>query len=269
MRYLRPTELDQALAEIADGALPLAGGSVLVPLIARGALTPSSIVDVSRLPQLNEVRDDDGELTVGAAVTLTALAGLRPAGEAALSEAAAAVGNPLVRRIGTVGGNVGSRLPQADLAPALLVLDASVVWAGPGDERASVADVLAGAAGSGRLVGAVRIGRDPTRRSGFVKFAWREATGAAVASVAFAAARADGAVAEPRLAVGGLVAPCRLPTAEAVLAGRPWSEATIEEAAAAAAEEASTRAELEDPDDIRPRLVALGVRRLLHRLGAP
>jgi CO/xanthine dehydrogenase FAD-binding subunit len=118
----------------------------------------------------------------------------------------------------------------------------------------------------GRLLLAVRIRRDPSRRSGFVKFAWRQATGAAVASVAFAALEAEGAMVEPRVAIGGLAAPRRLPRAEAVLAGRPWASAPVDDAAAAAAEEASTLDGLGDPDDTRPQLVALGVRRLLRRL---
>jgi CO/xanthine dehydrogenase FAD-binding subunit len=265
VRYLRPTDLDEAVAAIAAGGIPLAGGSVLVPLIARGALSPDAIVDVSRLAPLNELRDEDGELTVGAAVTLEALARAPTPGAAALAEAAAAVGNPLVRRVGTVGGNVGSGLPTADLAPALLVLDAMVTWAGSAEDRAPVSHALSGAE-SARFFDTVRIRRDPDRRSGFVKFAWREATGAAVVSVAFAAGRADGAVASPRLAVGGLVAPCRLDRAEAALEGGPWSGPAVDEAADAAAEEAAELAGLGD-DDERPGLVALGVRRLLHRLG--
>ena len=252
MRYLRPNDLDEALAAIDEGGLPLAGGSVLVPLIARGDLTPSAVVDVSRLAPLGEIRDEDGELAIGAAVTLEAVARLPAAGEAALPEAAAGVGNPLVRRVGTVGGNLASGLPTADLVPALLVLDAETTWAG--SEPA-------------RLLTTVTIRRDPGRCSGFAKFAWREATGAAVASVAFAGVSRDGAVAEPRVAVGGLVAPCRLERAEAALTDRPWSERAIDEAATAAARESAERSGL-PADDLRPRLVALGLRRLLHRLGA-
>lgn len=266
MRYLRPNDLDEAVAAIAAGGTPLAGGSVLVPLIARGALSPVALVDVGRIAELTEIRDEDGELTVGAAVTLEALALARAGGEAAVTEAAAAVGNPLVRRIGTVGGNVGSGLPTADLAPALLALEATVTSAGSAEDPAPVSEALFGA-GSGRFFDGVRIRRDPDRRSGFVKFAWREATGAAVVSVAFAASRADGTIASPRLAVGGLVAPSRLARAEAALAGNAWSAAAIDEAAEAAAEEARLVAKL-GHDDERPPLVALGLRRLVERLAA-
>jgi CO/xanthine dehydrogenase FAD-binding subunit len=265
VRYLRPNDLDEAIAAIAAGGMPLAGGSVLVPLIARDALSPAAIVDVGRLAPLTELRDEDGELTVGAAVTLEALARAPAAGEEALAEAAAGVGNPLVRRVGTVGGNVGSGLPTADLAPALLALDATVTWAGSDEDPAPVSHALSGAE-NGRFFDTVRIRRDPQRRSGFVKFAWREATGAAVVSVAFAASRADGVIASPRLAVGGLVAPARLTRAEAALEGAAWSGAGIDEAADVAAEEAAELAGIDGAGQ-RPGLVALGVRRLLHRLG--
>jgi xanthine dehydrogenase small subunit len=147
------------------------------------------------------------------------------------------------------------------------VLDAEVVFAvAGGEERGRIEDVLDRPPAPGRLVVAVRIRRDPVRRSGFVKFAWRRSTGAAVASVALAARDADGSIAEPRLAVGGLAAPGRLPAAEALLAGRRWDDAPVKEAASAAAEEAARGAGLADPGDSRRRLVALGVRQLLERL---
>jgi carbon-monoxide dehydrogenase medium subunit len=268
VRYVRATDLDEALAEVAGGALPLAGGSVVVPLIARGELAPSAVVDLGKLTSLRELRDEGGELVLGAAVTLAAVARVEAAGEAALPQAAAGIGNPLVRRIATVGGNVASRLPTADLVPALLALDATVVWAGS-DADSAIAEVLANGQGGGRLLESVRIRRDERRRSGFVKFAWREATGAAVASVALAGLEVDGRIREARLAVGALVAPRRLGAAEAALEDGAWSELPAEEAAAAAAEEASSAAGVTDRDDLRPRLVALGVRRLLARLGAP
>jgi CO/xanthine dehydrogenase FAD-binding subunit len=265
MRYVRPPDLEQALAALDEGAVVLAGGSVLVPLIARGEAAPTVVVDVGRLAPLRELTDNGG-LSIGAAVTLEELEGLTPAGEAALPEASARVGNPLVRRIATLGGNVASRLPHADLVPALLVLDAEVVSTGAaGEERRSVAEMLRGSARPGRIVTAVRIDRDPKRRSGFLKFAWRRSTGGAVASVAFAARRGDGAVAEPRLAVGGLVAPTRLESAESLLAGCAWGDAPVDEVAAAASDEAADRARLA-AGDLRRRLVALGVRRLLERV---
>jgi CO/xanthine dehydrogenase FAD-binding subunit len=268
VRYVRPNDLDEALAALADGGVPLAGGSVLVPLIARGAVAPSAVVDVGRLEPLRELRDADGELRIGSAVTLEALERVAPAGEAALSEAAARVGSPLVRRVGTVGGNVASRLPTADLVPPLLALDANLVWAGDDGPGVPLAEVLAGETEPGRLLVALRIRREPARRSGFVKFAWRRSIGTPVASVAFAALRTGGTIDEPRVAIGGLAAPRRLPRAEAVLAGRPWADPPIEEAAAAAADEASSLDGV-GRDDTRPQLVALGLRRLLDRLVKP
>ena len=268
MRYVRPNDLEEAVAAVAGGGLPLAGGSVLVPLLARAEVEPAAVVDVGRLPALRELRDAGDELIVGAAVTLERLARVEPAGEAALTEAAASVGNPLVRRVATVGGNVASRLAQAALVPALLALDATVVWADD-DEATPIADVLGGAPQPGRLVASVRIGRDASRRSGFFKLAWREATGAAVASVAVAALDRDGEIVEPRVAAGGLMQPARLGRAESVLAGRAWSEPPVDAASSAAADDARELARLDDPGDPRPELVALGVRRLLGRLGQP
>ena len=119
MEYLRPHDLAEAVTHVAAGAIPIAGGSVVVPKVARGEAEPSAIVDVGRLEPLRRLDVDEDGLVIGAAVTLDRLEALDGEGEAALREAAAGIGNPLVRRLGTVGGNVASGLATADLVPAL------------------------------------------------------------------------------------------------------------------------------------------------------
>jgi aerobic carbon-monoxide dehydrogenase medium subunit len=266
MRYLRPHDLADAVAHVAAGAVPIAGGSVVVPRVARGEAEPTTIVDVGHLEPLRRLDADGDELVIGAAVTLDRLAGLDGEGEAALREAAAGIANPLVRRLGTVGGNVASGLDQADLVPALLVLGAEAVWLGPGgEEREPVAASLG--RGGDWLLTAVRIRRDPGRRSGFAKFAWRRATGTAVASVALAARADNGVIRDPRVGAGGFLPPAQLEKAEGLLDGKPWNDDAVAEAAAVAALEAAERAGLA-ANDLRPRLVGVGVRRLVARLGA-
>ena len=187
MRYVRATDVGGAVAALAGGGVALAGGTGLVPQIARGLLDAAVVVDVSRLEPLRELRLEADALHLGAGVRLADLAARDdlPPEHAALAEAAAEVGNPLVRRIGTVGGNLGLRLPQADLQPPLLALGAEVVCAGPGgEERRPVADVVAGAVPPDRLILAVRVPLAPGSRSAFAKLAWRRSTGSSVASAA-------------------------------------------------------------------------------------
>jgi carbon-monoxide dehydrogenase medium subunit len=240
---VRATDVGGAVAALAGGGVALAGGTGLVPQIARGLLDAAVVVDVSRLEPLRELRLEADALHLGAGVRLADLLARDdlPPEHAALTEAAAEIGNPLVRRIGTVGGNLGLRLPQADLQPPLLALGAEVVCAGPGgEERRPVGDVVAGAVPQDRLILAVRVPLAPGSRSAFAKLAWRRSTGSSVASAA-ALVGPDGTA---RVAVGG-VGPARLVAPERVAD------------------------EVGPLDGYRRGLVAEAVRRALERAGRP
>jgi len=238
---------------------------VLVPSIAFGLSEAETLVDVGRLASLGAVDDDPEGVTIGAAVTLARLAdGGLPETDAALVEAARAAANPLVRRSATVGGNIATRLPALDLPPSLLVLDAEVVLAGSHDElRRPVAEVLDSGPGR-RVITGVWIPRDGLRRSGFLKYAWRRATGTAVISVAMAVSVGDGRLARPRIAIGGLrPRATRLAGAEGELNGRRWDRHQTAAWAGRAAREAVTG--LGD-QSYRHGLVELAANELLNRL---
>ena len=76
----------------------------------------------------------DGALRLGAAVTHARLADspLLRRHAPVLAAAAAAVGSPQVREVGTIGGNVVNALPAADTAIALMALDATAEVASAG-----------------------------------------------------------------------------------------------------------------------------------------
>jgi xanthine dehydrogenase YagS FAD-binding subunit len=108
--YSQPSNPETASRELARAdALPVAGGTDLVPLLRDGIVTPGSLVDLRRLPGLAEITvDASGALRIGAAVTLDQLcrdariATLVPA----LGEAAHSVGSYALRVAGTLGGNL-------------------------------------------------------------------------------------------------------------------------------------------------------------------
>ncbi len=111
--YLRPPSLAAALdALAAPGAVPLGGGSDLLPSIDEGLLTPSAVVDVQALPGFDDIgRGADGALRLGAGVRIDTVAQHPLVREhaALLAAAAAAVGSPALRNMGTLGGNLAQR----------------------------------------------------------------------------------------------------------------------------------------------------------------
>ncbi len=86
----------------------LAGGTDMVVNVRRGIETPTTLVDLTNVGELKEIRTDSEGIHVGAATPLSAVA--EHAGicrdYAAVAEAAAAVAGPTHQNYGTVGGNL-------------------------------------------------------------------------------------------------------------------------------------------------------------------
>lgn len=105
--YARPASLDEALELLAvPGAAPLGGGTDLAGQVDRGIRAPSLLVDL-QAAGLGGVEADGDGVRLGAALTLAdaaASALLQP--YEAVTSAASQAASPLLRNIGTVGGNL-------------------------------------------------------------------------------------------------------------------------------------------------------------------
>ena len=118
--YTAPQSLDEALGLIAGGAKPLSGGMSLIPMMKLRLAAPEHLVDLARLKELNYIREENGELHIGAAVThyevesSPLLLGKCPL----LAETAAHIGDIQVRNMGTIGGSVAHADPASDYPQA-------------------------------------------------------------------------------------------------------------------------------------------------------
>ena len=105
--YARPASVDEALQLLTgDGAAVLAGGTDLAGQIDRGITAPSLLVDLQDA-SLGGIEPDDHGLRIGAATTLADLAAdalVTP--YAVVATAAGLAASPLLRNVGTVGGNL-------------------------------------------------------------------------------------------------------------------------------------------------------------------
>ena len=106
-RYVRPASLDEALRLLAQpGARPLGGGTDLAGQLDRGLTTAVAIVDLQAL-DLGSIRAHEGGVEIGAGVTLATLASAPlVASYTAVQQAASQAASPLLRNVGTVGGNL-------------------------------------------------------------------------------------------------------------------------------------------------------------------
>jgi len=127
-QWVRPRTVEEALAALADGGVPYAGGTELVGAMRMGLLSAPVLVDLKRVQGLSGVRADDQELVVGATTTHREVTASADARQFAglLATAAHVLGNERVRATGTVAGNVCFAEPRSDVLTAIVALDAEI-----------------------------------------------------------------------------------------------------------------------------------------------
>lgn len=225
------SEAQSALA--ADGTCYMGGGTLVVRGVNEGNLSFSTIVRTTD-PALSEISVSGGTVTIGASVTMSAVAAH---GDLAfLAPAARAVGGPAVRNMATVGGNLFARAPFGDFAVALLALDATVTVGGKDIALEAFLEARGKHNGAG-LVTSVTFSPPETDSFRFLKVSRVRPKGAAVLTIAANMRMEAGKVASARIALGGMGPHAiRARAAEDALTGQPLTKEGIAAALAASGE---------------------------------
>jgi len=130
--YVRPDTVEEALdilAEHGDNARILAGGQTLLAMLNLRVVETAILIDITRIPELASISEDDAKVEIGAAVTQSRLLGW-PALVRKLPLVACAlpfVGHFQTRNKGTVCGSIAHADPSSELPLALALLDGEVV----------------------------------------------------------------------------------------------------------------------------------------------
>ena len=260
-RYLRPDDLDEACAALAEdpGAVALAGGTDLLVEMRARSVEPTLVVDLKRLAPLRGVRRDDGALWIGALTTVTEVldAPQLEGGLACLLDAARAFACAEIRHRATVGGNLANASPGAEFCVPLVALEARVHLHGvEGSERSlPIGEFLRGVNHTALEPGELITGVSVPTNGGELRSAYRRRSrtrGMDLASVSLAVAIRDAdrpSLRRVSLSMGAVEAvPPRPDAAEALLSRRRLDLATVAEAgralvAGAAPRRGSLRAE--------------------------
>ena len=185
------------------------------------------VVDISRAGIGNIARTPDGDVFLGAGVTLQDLATNElvtsfAGGE--LSRVASHCGNRPVRTTATIGGNICNALPSADMAPVLLTLDATCfITDEDSQESLPLADFFVGPRQTvledRLLVGLALPSGAADRRCATSKLT-RTAEDIAMVQVAIAMDCPEGKIQNVRIALGAVApVPMRANLAESTLEG--------------------------------------------------
>jgi len=268
------TSVDDALAAMAGGARPVAGGSDLVVGARHGkAPLPDSLVAIDRLSELATIGHVDGRLRIGALATHAQLMEDPRviASATGLADACALVGSPSTRNVGTIGGNVMNSSPAMDTGAPLLVLGADVelrsstatrtlpiaeLWTGPG-RTVATADELCTAI----VLPAAR----PRSGSAYVRLEYRRAMEIAVVGAgASVGLDEDGTIASISVALSAVAPTIIAVTGLDALVGRAIDDAVLVSLAEAAAAQATPISDLRATDGYRRHCVGVMARRAVE-----
>jgi aerobic carbon-monoxide dehydrogenase medium subunit len=273
--YFAPSTLDEALStldRLGEGAKVLAGGQSLIPLMKLRFASPPALVDINRVPGLDGLREEGGELQIGALVRhrdcerSELLAGRF----GVLGDAAPQISDPIVRNLGTVAGSLAHADPQGDWASALMAADARVVVQKPGARREiPVEDFLQGpfttALEENEVITEVRVPDPGPKAAGTYLKLERRVGDFATVGVAVHVSFSNGAVGRAGIALTG-VGPknTRAIAAEQAVAGRELDDEAIGEAARLAAEAATPRSDVRGSADYKRNVVRVFTERGLR-----
>ena len=283
--YVKPEtmpEVFELLARYGDNARILAGGQTLMATLNMRLSEPAILIDINGLSELKGIALQEGTLRIGALATHTEIeqSDLVARHAPLISAAAPHIGHRAIRNLGTFGGSIAYADPAAEWPACALALEGSIVLrSARGDRRVAATDFFQGLyttrAESDEIVAACEfVTTAPERRHDFSELARRHgdyaiAGLAAVATPVDAADRARPRLADVRLAFFAVAdRPVRARRAEAILAGAPLDDATLDAAAASVADEIDMVADLTNSRQAKQHLATVLMRRAIKRLCA-
>lgn len=130
------------LGKLGGDAKLLAGGHSLLPMMKLRFAQPLHLIDITRVPELRGIRQEGGEIVIGAMTVENELISSKLLREHVplLPEAAQLIADPQVRNRGTIGGDIAHGDPGNDHPAISIALDASFVLQGPSGRRTVKAD---------------------------------------------------------------------------------------------------------------------------------
>jgi len=276
--FATPTSVSDAVAILAkegSNARLLAGGTDLLIGMRVGRATPGLVVDIKQIPELKQYTLSGNGLQLGSAVTCRTLYEDPAVVDAypALIESARIIGGMQTQGRASIGGNLCNAAPSGDSIPTLIVLGAVAKVIGPNGERDLAAEDVCAAPGKttladNELVLAINIPAAAANSGAcFQRFIPRNEMDIAIASVASSVVlSADGNTFESaRIALGAVgPTPIFAKAAGDLLAGKPATEASIEEAANAAEAAATPINDMRGTIEQRNHLINVLTKRTLR-----
>jgi aerobic carbon-monoxide dehydrogenase medium subunit len=273
--YITAKSLDDALSLLAkhkDDAKLLAGGHSLLPAMKLRLVQPKVLIDIGRIKDLNYIREEGGQIRIGAMTTHFQIETSELLRRACplLPETATNLGDMQVRNKGTIGGSLAHSDPAADWPAAVIALNAELVATSAKGDRVIKSDdffveLFTSALQPGEILREIRI-PSPKGKFGHAYLKFRHpASGFAVVGVAVALTAESSKCGACSVGVTGVSGKgYRASGVEAAMKGASLDEKTFSSAADHVADGVSVNSDLFATGEYRQSLAQVYTRRALQ-----
>jgi carbon-monoxide dehydrogenase medium subunit len=273
--YERATSVEGAIASLnrlGSEARIIAGGHSLLPMMKLRLAQPEHLIDINDLTELAYIREQDGEIRIGALTRHVDLLKSELLAEhfPLFRDAEQVIADPVVRNRGTIGGSLCQADAAEDLSAVCTAAKASVVIRGAEGERVvSMDDFHVGpymtAVGDGEMLTEVRLGLRPGAGSAHEKVE-RRAGDWAIAAASVAVWMDGGLIRDIGIALSAVgLTTVHLTRAEELLRGKSPRDELLAQAREIASEDCSPSQDGRGPVDYKRHLAGVLSQRALRR----
>lgn len=272
--YKKANTVEEAISMLGEDTQILGGGHSLIPALKLRLNAPGTLVDISKIATIKEIKDNEKSITVGGGATHAAIASDATLAQHApmMGQAAREIGDIQVRNAGTIGGSIAHADPAADWPAVLLAADANVViQSANGKREVDIDQFFKGfyttALEDGEIITAIRIPKTGfNQHSCYVKFK-QPASRFAIVGCAAAASISNGVVNEIRIALTGVgESAYRVMSVENALKGQALTDASIESAVVNVTDGIDVLSDHYATEKYRTHLAHVFVKRALRKL---
>ena len=273
--YFAPRSLPEAvkfLSEHRDDVKVLAGGQSLLPLMKMRLAKPAYVVDLGRVPGLDNITEDGNHSVLGALVTHAQIENsqLLKSKCPLLPQTATTIADVQVRNRGTIGGSVAHADPAGDWPAAVVALDAEIKIYGPNGERWVDCDefflgLLMSVLQPDEIVTAIKVPLTGTDKTAYLKAAPRSSGFAVVGVAVRLAIDSAGNCSRAAIGITGVTDKAYRPErVEQMLTGQRLDSVIIQQAAAEACRNIEPIEDINGSAEYRKQLTEVYVARAIE-----
>ena len=277
-KYISPKTKEEALEilqEKKSDACIVAGCSNVLPNIRNKKINPKLLVDIINIEQLKGIYRKEDKIFLGPITTINELlyAEIIFKEYNVLTQAAEQFADPLVRNNATIGGNLVTASPAADMAVPLLALGAHIkiesvsqkrevklqeFFLGPGKTVLQDDEMIVG----------IEFEQSDINKNGyFIKLGQRKAMAIAIASLALNLEIKQNKIIQIRIAMGSVAPmPIRLTVVEEFLENKEISNKLVEEAISKVSEEVNPISDIRASEEYRRYISGILFKRAFNKL---